>query len=98
MQRRGSVRGPYRTFSSRPAFATTFEKNMRPTRGQYLFTKSRPLQVAFGLLFVVVPLWFAYVVAAVLARVYQPLLDIWNLLRLAFFVIVALLLAFLVAL
>ena len=40
----------------------------------------------FLLLLVVAPLCFAYVVAGILARVYQPLSDVWNLLRLVFFV------------
>ena len=57
-----------------------------------------PFQVLCFLLFVGAPVCLAYVVAGLLANVYQPLSDIWNLVRLAFFVIVALLLGFLLAL
>jgi hypothetical protein len=71
-----------------------FDRNMKPTRAQYFFARSWPLQVVFWLLLIVAPLCSAFVVAGLLARD-QPLLDIWNLLRLAFFVIVALLFAFL---
>ena len=75
---------------------------MKPTRGQYFFAGSRllkvPLQVLFFLLFVGTPVYFAYVVGRLLAHVYQPLFDIWNLVRLAFFVIVALLFVFLLLL
>ena len=70
---------------------------MKPTRAQYFFARSRPLQVFFLLLFVGVPLYFAYVVAGLLAHVYQPLSDVWNLVRLVFYVIVAALLSFLLA-
>ena len=75
---------------------------MKPTRAQYFFAGSRLLkvllQVLFFLLFVGAPVCFAYVVAGLLAHVYQPLSDIWNLVRLAFFVIVALLLGVLLVL
>jgi hypothetical protein len=75
---------------------------MKPTRAQYFFAGSRlltvPFQVLCFLLFVGVPVCFAYVVASRLAHVYQPLSDIWNLVRLVFFVVVALLLGFLLAL
>jgi hypothetical protein len=71
---------------------------MKPTRAQYFFARSTPLRVVFGLLLVVAPLYFAYVVAGILVRVYQPIFDIWNRLRLVFFVIIAVLLGFLAAL
>ena len=75
---------------------------MKPTRAQYFFAGSRlltvPFQVFCFLLFVGAPLYFAYVVAGHLARVYQPISDIWNLVRLSFFVIIALLLGFLLSL
>ncbi|MBA4146915.1 MAG: hypothetical protein H0X66_02285 [Verrucomicrobia bacterium] len=50
------------------------------------------------LFFIGVPLCFAYVVAGVLTHVYEPLSSVWNLLKLGFYVIVALLLSFLVTL
>jgi hypothetical protein len=71
---------------------------MKPTRAQYFFARSWPLVLVFGFLFVAAPIWFAFVVAGILARVYQPITDIWNLPRVAFFAIVAWLLAVLVAL
>jgi hypothetical protein len=71
---------------------------MKPTRAQYFFAKSWPLQILFLLPFVGAPLFFAYVAAGLLAQVYQPLSDIWNLLQLVFFVMVALLLGVLLAL
>jgi len=71
---------------------------MKPTRAQYFFANGRPLQVFFGLLFVAGPLYFAYVVASILAGVYQPLSDIWNLFRVSFLVIAALLMGVLLAL
>lgn len=71
---------------------------MKPTRAQYFFANSRPLQVFFGLLFIAAPLYFAYVVADGLAHVYQPLSNIWNLFRVSFLVIVALLIGVLLAL
>ncbi len=76
----------------------TFDRSMKPTRAQYFYAKGRPLQVLFLLLLVGAPLCFAYIVAGLLAHVYPPLSDIWNLLLLVFFVFVALLLGFLLAL
>lgn len=49
-------------------------------------------------MFVGFPLAFAYVVAGILARAYGSLTDIWNLLCLVFFVLVALLLGIYLAL
>jgi hypothetical protein len=70
---------------------------MKPTRAQYFFARSRPLQVFFVLLLVGTPLGFTYVVAGLLAHVYAPLSEVWNLVRLVFYVTVALLLSFLMA-
>lgn len=71
---------------------------MKPTRAQYFFASCRPLQVLVLLLFVGAPLFFTYAVTRLLAHAYTPLSDIWNLIRLVFYVIVALLLGFLMAL
>ena len=71
---------------------------MKPTRAQYFFAINWPLRVVFLILLVGVPLCCAYVIARPLVHVYAPLSEIWNLLRLVFYVIVALLLSFLSAL
>jgi hypothetical protein len=71
---------------------------MKPTPAQYFFARGRPFQVLFLLLLVGAPICFAYVVAGLLAHVYQPLSEIWNLLRLVFYVTIALCLSFLLAL
>ncbi len=56
------------------------------------------MQIFFFLLIFGAPLFFTCLVACLLARVYAPLSDFWNLLQLVFYVIVALLLSFLLAL
>jgi hypothetical protein len=48
-------------------------------------------------LFAGFPLYFAYVMAVLLARVYEPLSDVWNLLRVVFYVVIAWLLSLLTA-
>ncbi len=73
-----------------------------PTQAQYFFA-SRWLnriivQVIFLPLLVGFPLCFAYAKAVLLARAYSPLSEIWNLLRVGFFVLIALMLGFLIAL
>jgi hypothetical protein len=70
---------------------------MKPTRAQYFFARGRPLQVVGLLLVVGAPLSFAYLVACVLAQVYQPVSEIWNLLRLVFYVSVAFFMSFLLS-
>lgn len=65
---------------------------MKPTRAQYFFATLWPLRILFLLLFAGVPLYFAGAMAVLLAHVYQPLSNLWNLLRVVFFVTVALLL------
>jgi len=71
---------------------------MKPTRAQYFFARGRPVQFFFILFFVGGPLCFAYTVAGLLAHVYEPLSDTWNLLRVVFYVIIAVLLGFLLTL
>lgn len=71
---------------------------MKPTRAQYFFATLWPLRILFLLLFVGAPLCFAGVVAILLAHVYQPLFDLWNLLQVVFFVVIALLLGHLLTL
>ena len=71
---------------------------MKLMRAQWTSVAEWLVRLCGFLVFIVGPFSFAYVVGGTLARVYQPLTDMWNLARLVFFVLVALLLGVLLAL
>ncbi len=70
---------------------------MKPTKAQYFFAKGCWIQIVLGPFMIGLPLLTAAVVLSTIVPTLEPLSQMWNLLRLAFWIVISLVLGFLLA-